>query len=252
MQELRQTIIDRVTKTWNIIDPTKKNGEKFAASINSMNDEQFIDFMEGFVNNPKQHLYLELEAFDNEPTYEMIEKAADDLGKYVTLYDYLAIPHISEDPDKPEYTVHKVFNGPINMRRVQQLVNKKNHIPTDINTRNPKTGQVTGESKAARVSDMEQFALICHGTTEILKEMFGPKSGDPVMKEEMAHQIATTGSASMANMENSPLNKVALNTANVILLGAGLETDMVTKGGILPRTLKNQYDEAKKLDRSKT
>ena len=136
------------------------------------------------------------------------------------------------------------------MRRVQQLVNNKNHIPTSASRRDPKTNQVVFESKAARVADVEMFALICHGTKNVLKEFFGPRGGDPVMRDEMSQQIVTTGTAQLSEMHDSKLNKTSLNTANVYLTASAIESDLVTKNGILPRTIINQYKDPRTLDRS--
>jgi hypothetical protein len=105
------------------------------------------------------------------------------------------------------------------------------------------------ESKAARISDSEMYGMICHGTKNILKEMYGPRGGDPVMRDELDYQIATKGTASLSEMTDSKLNKPALNTANMMLLAAGLETDMVTKNGILPRTVQMAHKDARSLDR---
>jgi hypothetical protein len=245
MNEVRSEMISLVKSLWDTLDPTGRNSKKFIDSTSSMSDVQFFNMIENL--GEKNHLYFEIEAFENEPYWELIE-AADKIVD-AKIYDYIAIPHISGDSEEPCYTVNKVLNGYINMRRVQQMVNKKNNIPTDVDKINPKTGQVTGDSKAARVSDMEQFALICHGTENVLKEFFGPRAGDPVMKDEMLHDIATTGSASLEKLPNSRLNKVALNTANVALLGAALESNLVTEDGILPRTVRNSYKEAKGLSR---
>lgn len=253
LSEKRKEITDFLIELYDTIDKTKRNSEKFLNQTKNMTDSQFIALFTSIVNNPKQHLYLEIEAFVNEPDYETLEKAANDVvgDEYCHLYDYIAMPHISDDPDKPYYTKEKIFNGYINLRRVQQLVNNKNHIPTNIDKRDPKTGQVTLDSKAARVSDTEQFALICQQNMNILKEMFGPRGGDPVMREEMEHQISTTGYADMEDMVDSKLNKVALNTANVYLTSAGFETNLVTNNGILPRTVMNKYEQKSKINRNK-
>lgn len=250
--EKRKEITDLIVKVYDAMDKTKKNSQKFIAETEKMSDSQFIALFTSITNDPKRHLYFEIEAFVNEPDYEMLEKAADIVGdEYCHLYDYIAMPHLSDDPEHPLYTKEKIFNGYINLRRVQQLVNNKNHIPTNVEKRDPKTGQVTLESKAAKISDVEQFALICQQNENILKEMFGPRGGDPVMRDEMDHQIATTGTTELSDMVDNKLNKVALNTANVYLTAAGFETDLITKNGILPRTLQNQYSKAKVIDREK-
>lgn len=251
--EKRKKITDFIVELYDTIDESKQNSKKFLQDTNKLSDSQFIALFTSIVNDPKKHLYLEMEAFVNEPDYEKLEKAANEVvgDEYCHLYDYIAMPHLSNDPDHPYYTKEKIFNGYINLRRVQQLVNNKNHIPTHVDKRDPKTGQVTLESKAARVSDVEQFALICQKNEMILKEMFGPRGGDSVMRNEMEHQISTSGEARLSEMHDNKFNKTSLNTANVYLTAAGFETDLVTKNGILPRTVQNQYNKAKVIDRDK-
>lgn len=248
--EKRKKITQFLISLYNQLDPTGKNTANFHEKTDKLTDSQFIALYTSIVNDPKKHLYLEIEAFVNEPDYETIEKAAYDIvgDEYCHLYDYIAMPHLSSD-GKMFYTKNKIFTGYINMRRVQQLVNNKNHIPTSVGKRDPKTAQVTQESKAARVSDVEQFALICQGNEKILKEMFGPRGGDPVMRDQMEYQIASTGSTNLEEMTDSKFNKVALNTANVIYTAAGLETDLITKNGILPRTVQNYDKDARSIKR---
>lgn len=249
----RKEITDFLVELYDTIDTTKSNSEKLLRDTEKLSDAQFIALFSSIVNDPKKHLYLEMEAFVNEPDYEKLEKAANDIvgDEYCHLYDYIAMPHLSDDPDHPYYTKEKIFNGYVNLRRVQQLVNNKNHIPTHVDKRDPKTGQVTLDSKASRVSDVEQFALICQKNEKILKEMFGPRGGDAVMRNEMEHQIATSGEARLSDMHDNKFNKTSLNTVNVYLTAAGFETDLITKNGILPRTIQNQYKEAKVINRDK-
>lgn len=248
----RQEITNFIVELYDTIDPTKSNSDKFIRDTEKLSDTQFIALMNSIVEDPKKHLCIEMEAFVNEPDYDKLEKAADVVGdEYCHLYDYIAMPHLSDDPDHPYYTKEKIFNGYINIRRVQQLVNNKNHIPTHVDKRDPKTGQVTFESKASRVSDVEQFALICQNNKNILKEMFGPRGGDSVMRNEMEHQISTSGETRLSDMHDNKFNKTSLNTANVYLTAAGFETDLITKNGILPRTVQSQYKDAKVIDRSK-
>ncbi len=126
-----------------------------------------------------------------------------------------------------------------------------NHIPITNGTRDPRTGQVVQESKAARISDTEQMALISQKNYAILKEMFGPRGGDPVMRNEMEYQISTDGTTKLEDMTDSKFNKIALRTANVMYTAAGLETDLLTKNGVLPRTVSEYDKDAKSLDRDR-
>lgn len=228
-----------------------KNFDKFIENTSKMSDAKFIALMTSIVNDPKKHLYFEIEEFKDSMDYETIEKTIYDVigDDYCHLYDYIVRPDLSSDPKHPKTSVNKIFNGYLNMRRVQQMVNHKNHIPTSTERRDPKTNQVAFESKAARISDTEQFGMICQGIPHVLKEMFGPRGGDPVMRDQMTREIATTGTTRLAEMTDSKLNKTSLNTANVYLLGAGIESDLITKNGILPRTIEKRYAEANTLQR---
>ena len=69
------------------------------------------------------------------------------------------------------------------------------------------------------------------------------------MRDQMEYQIASTGSTNLEEMTDSKFNKVALNTTNVIYTAAGLETDLITKNGILPRTVQNYDKDARSIKR---
>jgi hypothetical protein len=248
MDPVRKQMVDLIVTVWDMLDNTGKCSQDFVNKTKDMLDSEFFEMMRLIVSpETKNHLYLELEAFENEPLFEQIEEAADFLG--VKLFDYVAFPHLSGDSEEPYYTVHPVFTGYANIRRVQQIVNKKNKIPTSVDERNPRTGQVTGHSKAARLSDVEVVALIAHGSYNILNEFFTLRSGDPVAREGAAHEIATKGSCSLEELDLDRRNRVALNTANVVLLGAGIETNLITEGGVLKRTLEKQYKDPRGLKR---
>jgi hypothetical protein len=251
MHIARKELLDKITGVYDRLEGhtgTTVNSDNFLNMTKNMSDNEFFDYIHGILADPKKHLYFEIEVFEREPRWEEVEETAKFLN--LELFDYVAFPHLSSDPSKPVYTINKIFVGWINMRRVQQVVNKKNSIPTGIDKRSSLTGQVSGESKAARVSDLEMFALVCHGVDNLTKEYFGPRAGDLVAKEEMLHQIATTGSVSLKDLPNKRSNRVALNTANVYLLGGGMESDLITKEGyILQRTFEKQYEGAKGLTR---
>lgn len=232
--EQRKEATDLIASVYDGLDKTHKNSAKFLAAVEKLSNSQF----EVYVRS-KRYLYLELEAFENEPDYATVEKVAFNVvgDEYCHFYDYVAFPDMSDDPDHPTITTHKIFTGYLNMRRVQQLVNHKNHIPTSVDKIDAKTKQVSFESKAARISDVEQFAMICQNNKNILKEMFGPRGGDKVMQDQMERSISQSGTVSLNELTDNRLNKASMITADVYLTSAGFETNMVGKNAILPRTL---------------
>lgn len=238
MHPARKEIDALVLKTFETIEPDKINYNKYKNKVKNMSDDEYFEFIKGVSYNPDHHIFFEIEMMkENQIQLDRIVEAAK--LNNVKLFDRIGFRDIVDG--ETVYTTHEMFIGRCPIRKVQQFLSKKNSMPKDINKVNPRTGQVTGKSKGGRVSDMELFGLIVQDIPNVIKEYFGPKSGDPVMKQQMYHSIATTGSASLAEMTNNKMNKVALNTANMILLGAGLESDLVTQPGlILPRTFKQQ------------
>jgi DNA-directed RNA polymerase beta subunit len=96
--------------------------------------------------------------------------------------------------------------------------------------------QVTGDSKAARESDMENYSLQTIGAENALRELMGGRSDDIKAKSQMYEKISTEGFAMQKEIESDPSSKVTLNTVNVMFLGAGIQTDLVNKTSLLPIT----------------
>lgn len=117
---------------------------------------------------------------------------------------------------------------------------KKNGISTSADIRSALTGQVTGADKNGRESDLENTMLISLGMKDTLRELNGPRADDLVMKREMLTSIATKGYVSLEELTDEITNKTTLNTVNVYLLGMSLDSDLVTKGLMVKKTLEEE------------
>ena len=117
---------------------------------------------------------------------------------------------------------------------------KKNGISTDISERSAITNQVTGHDKNGRESDLENIMLVVLGMEKTLKELNGPRADDPIMKQQMLRDIALNGYTKLEDMEDDILNKTTLNTVDTYLRCMTLESDLVTKGLLVPGQLKKE------------
>lgn len=117
---------------------------------------------------------------------------------------------------------------------------KKNGISTDISQRSALTNQVTAKDKNGRQSDLENTMLISIGMPNTLKELNGPRADDSVMKQEMLRDIALNGYTRLEDMTDDVTNKTTLNTVNTYILGMSINSDLVTKGLMLPKTVKEE------------
>jgi hypothetical protein len=104
--------------------------------------------------------------------------------------------------------------------------------------------QVTGDSKVARVSDMENYALNVVGADQALKEFMGPRSDNRESKQQMYQNIATYGYTKLSDLESNVEDSQTLNTVDVYFMGAGIVTDLISNGLALPRTIKGKKQRA--------
>lgn len=135
-------------------------------------------------------------------------------------------------------TREEVPVGYLNLKRTQQTVYKKNGLSTSMSKRSAITNQVVDNDKNGRNSDMETYMLASIGSKYLLKEFLGPRADDNVMKNEMYGNIARDGFASLGDLTDEPSNKTTLNTIDVYMTAMSLRTDLVTKGNILKKTIR--------------
>jgi hypothetical protein len=236
-KEKRKKMEELIYATFTALDPTKTNTTKYKLFFQDMTDAQFDSFFKKFFASDNEYLVLDVVDYERDLKMQDIEKAAKIVGS--ELYDYVALPYRNMDKEHPVITKFKVPVGYAPIKRVQQMVAKKNTSSIDISQRSATTGQVTGKDKNARDNDTECFALVTLGATETLKEFQGPRADDLVMKTEMYNQIATNGYVDLNKLTNKVENKTTLNTIDTYLTCMGIKSDLVTDGLLLKKTLRD-------------
>jgi len=220
--------------TFDALDPSGTNSDKYRAMFSDMNDTQFEKFMKDFLKDENENFSLDIVEFEHDLKMEYCEKAAKVIG--FPLMEYIYMPHLTMDKKRVVVSKEKCLVGYINVKRTQQLLHKKNGLSTSNEKTSALTGQVVNKDKNARDSDIEASMLVALGADKILQELHGPRSDDPVMKRQMNKSIADKGYVMLDELENLPTNKITLNTVNTFLLSMGLHSDLVTPTYILPKT----------------
>jgi len=119
------------------------------------------------------------------------------------------------------------------IKRHQQILSKKNSIASNIKQRNAKHGQVIGDSKAARLTDLDHFAYQTIDAKAALKELMGARSDDMNAKAEMYEAINSEGFVQQQEIESKPEEKTVLKTIDALWLSAGLKSDIINESLIL-------------------
>lgn len=235
--EKKKKMTDLIYKVFGSLDPSGQNTEKYKNMFESMSLNQFDAFCKKLFSNKNNYLILDIADYERHLKMEHIKKAAKVLN--IPLFEKMALPYENMDTENPVITKYPVPVGYMHLKRMQQMLNKKNSTSTEASSRNMLSGQVSGHDKNSRSSDMENYNLcVLDGLDNVMKEFLGPRADDLVMQNEMEQQIATNGVVSIKSMTNDVKNKTALNTLNVFMLGMGLQTDLVTKNMILPKTIR--------------
>lgn len=237
MDAKRKKVESLIYSIFDTLDKSGRNTKFYKDMFGKMSDPQFHNFMKKFLKDDTENFYLEIEPF-NEPSLDDIEKAAKILN--VPLEEYVYLPFESENKDNPIRTVQKVPVGYLHIKRLQQILSKKNSGSVNISQRSMKTGQVTGDDKNAQLSDVENYALNVLGADYALQEFLGPRADDMVMKDKMVKDIHKQGYATLKDLPSDIKNKQAVNTLDVYFTSAGIMTDLITPGLAFRYTLDNK------------
>lgn len=236
----RKKIEQLIFDTYDALDPTGVNSNKFKMLFLSMNDQQFAQYMKKFLNDDNENFMLDIVDFERDVKMEHCEAAAKVLN--IPLMEYVMFPHLNKNKNNPIVSKERCLVGYLNIKRTQQMLHKKNSLSISNTKKSSTTGQVVNKDKNARDSDIEASMLVALGADKILQELHGPRADDPVMKTQMNKSIAQKGYVILDELENLPTNKVALNTANTYLLGMGLKSDLISSTYILPKTSNELFE----------
>jgi hypothetical protein len=200
------------------------NYKRYQTLFKTMSDDEF----ESWANEMGHELDDTIQMFQlpfEEMKMTQIKSAAEYLK--MPLEEYIWYRHNDLQGIR---TKMRVPVGFVHIKRVQQLLAKKNRYAFDTDDITLKTGTVKGESKVASLSDPETFMLTALNADAALREFLGPRSDNQSAKQDMYRSIAKDGYVSLENLEGDITRSTTLNTMNVYLLGAGIKSDLITRG----------------------
>lgn len=229
MNDKRQKIQDLVYKTLSAMDPTGINANKYKAFFESMSDQQFSKWMNDFLKDEKSFIRLDIEEFNPKRVlrFENIEKAAKVLN--IKLFEYVYMPHLSSDPNRPVRTRQPVLVGYINVKRPQQLVTKKTGLTLSDTNRDETSGIAKGDSKGGTTTGIENEMLVGVDADEILSEFCGVRGDNAAEYDNMISAISETGSVKLSDIKTSVYDKPTLLKTDLYLKAMGIKTDIISE-----------------------
>lgn len=200
-------------------DPSGYNSTQYRNTFNTLSDEEFNTFMSDIIEE-KQYISIEMDSIKDKITLDNIFDICEEHGykthKYIMYRENSSGGNTSMTP----YPALILY---VPVKRLQQMLGKKNAASGDNDKINLMTGTVTGDSKAASINDTQTIGLITTNQFNVIKELLGPRADDEKSKKAMLHAIESRGSVALKDLHIAPHNKQAITTTQIFLKSVGIE-----------------------------
>lgn len=208
----------------NDFDGTGYNTNSYKEYFSKMSNVEFINVAKRMVSQDDFIFSLDIDQLEtikagkDSLNVDKVQKISEKWK--IPLQEYLIMPHRNPG-GKPVISLTKYPILYLQVRRFfQQMLQHKNSISNSNSKINPITGQVVGEDKTASQTNVQTYALSVMGLDTTIKEFLGPRSDDPVSKQEMLTQIEKTGSVKLNDLHISTGNKQSINTTEAFTKAA--------------------------------
>lgn len=222
------------------LDPSGKNTDFWKEEFSKMSDEQFKKYISG--NFP---FYFQTGAF-KEPTMSQITKALDILN--VPLLESIYMPYKYKDANGRPMKTKPCMVVYIHMKRMKQLLTKKNGMSIDTKTRDMRTGLLTGVDKNGKESDHEFESLAISGLYNAMEEFSRPRADAMEDKSVMNNTIKTIGYVSLKDLPEDLNDSLSKNLLSTYFLGAQLMSNLVNQEYMVPYTYLNKEKKINRVD----
>ena len=219
---------------YEVMDKLDKKGYNTAyyqKLFSSMSDTEFLTFCKR--NLPFR---FHTKPFEIEPKMYEIEDALKVLN--VPLLEKIALPYLYTDKNGNPVWYKKAMVIYIHIKKMKQFLTKKNSTPSNIDNRDMKSGLLVAHDKGGKTADREMEALAVIGLDKTMKEMSTWRADYMDAKSEAYQTIATLGKISEDQDINiSETDSIAKNTLNAYMVSSLLNTNILNKDYLLPKTL---------------
>ncbi len=205
----RKAVEDFIIKYIGKIVTGDQNVNLYREMFKRMNDKDFDQFMVD-LRDGKKHLTIIIPNGMKEIKTDLQNnmKIAKELG-----FEFYQRLQITGSKTMPDYiTPNKYLVVKLPVKRASQLLSKKISIPKDNKSRDLLTGQVTGDSRAAKLTNPEVQILLGLGLESSIKELMKFRGGDLGAGTALNNDLMRYGRGSQANSANMSTGVVSTKT----------------------------------------
>ena len=233
MTPQRKKAEELIYKVMDTLDKEGYNSTYYKEIFSKMSDAEFIKFC-------KRDLPFRFHTrpFEVEPKMYDIEDALKILN--VPLLEKVALPYLYTDKDNNPVWSKEAMVIYIHLKKMKQFITKKNSTPTGIDTRDMKSGLLVSFDKAGKTSDREMESLAVMGLDNTMDEMSTWRA-DYMDAKSVAYQTITTmGKITKNDIPIEETDSISKNTLNVYMVSSFLNTNIINKDYLLPKTLNDR------------
>ena len=229
-----------VYEVMDALDPSGENSDFWKEEFSKMSDTQFKNYISNHYP-----FYYQVKAF-KEPTMDQIDKALKVLN--IPLLERVYMPYKYKDKDGNPIKTAECLVIYLPVKRMKQLLTKKNGMSLSSDSRDMRTGLLTGVDKNGKESDREFESLAISGLYDTMKEFSRPRADSMNDKAVMNNTIKVLGQVSLNELPDDPTDSLSKNLLNAYFLGAQLYTNVVNVDYMTPYTLSEKTKKIERVD----
>ena len=222
-----------IYKTLDTADKTHTNSDYYRSLFSKMSDADFEKFC-----RRRLPFRFHTEVFKIEPTMADIIDAFKVLNK--PLFERVKLPYIYINKDGIPVESQECLVIYEHIKRMKQMLTKKNNTALNIDSRDMKTGLLTGSDKGGKETDREFESLAVMGLEYTMDEFARPKADAMAAKAQMSNIILNQGHVSAKDLDIAKDDSLAKNLINVYFTAAHLHTNLVDIDYMTPYTARNK------------
>jgi hypothetical protein len=241
MTPQRKKAEELIYSVYDAIDKTHTNSDYYRELFAKMSDEEFMKFC-----TRRLPFRFHENAFNIEPKmYEIIDGLKI---MNVPLMEKVKLPYVFKDPKTGEpVETQEAMVIYVHLKRMKQMLTKKNHTAMNIDERDMKTGSLVGESKGSRETYREFESLALMDLDYTMEEFARPKADAMSAVAQMSNEITTKGSVSQKDLKIPIDDMISRRAVNVYLMGAHIHSNLLDTDYMTPLTAKNKQQRIERI-----
>ena len=233
MNKQRQQAEEHIYKVFDAVDTTHTNSDYYKKLFATMSDADFTEFCKR-----RLPFRFHTKAFNIEPKmYEIIDgfKVLDK-----PLLEKVKLPYVYTNENGEPIETQECAVVYIHLKRMKQMLTKKNHTSINAEKRDMKTGLLTSDDKGGKETDREFESLATMDLNYTMDEFARPKADAMEAMAQMSSAILSKGYVEDSDITVANSDSLGKNLMNAYLMGAHIYSNLVNIDYYSPLTAENR------------